>query len=360
MPAARGPVRTRPASSRQTCWRHIQRFQGSSSPAPPSQQPQAPHGHTHQLHGSHGWAHAAAGTAAGLCPSSPGQPWGQDPWVQPASCSPCSQSSLCSGQSSGRTGLCRQGWAAWLGTAWHGMARRRAGLSCSWGSHPAWRVADLLVPPQPRPAVTGAHDGATSTPTNCITWSQGELPAACVSLPEPAWPKPLHPPRLPRTGRLRWPAAAGFSHLLLAVKPAQTHTGSPHLTTAPVPDNGAGPSSCWCRARVACGACPAAHPPHSCWGLWARPPTCFPWPSSKPCQSCTADGGCSGSQSSLRPGTAQQGVVQSPGTQLRVSGAGRGRLSQGGRSHRLSPVASSAHPVLTQDAAATAAQCAGT
>lgn len=72
--AARGPVRTRPASSRQTCWRHIQRFQGSSSPAPPSQQPQAPHGHTCQLRGSHGRAHAAAGTAAGLCPSSLEQP----------------------------------------------------------------------------------------------------------------------------------------------------------------------------------------------------------------------------------------------------------------------------------------------
>lgn len=155
------------------------------------------------------------------------------------------------------------------GTAWHD-----AELGCptgSWASHPARRVPDLLVPPQPWPAVTGARGGATSTPTNRSVLSQGVLPAACASLPELARPKPLHPPWLPSQqpaqDGLRWPAAAGFSHLLLAEQLAQTHVGGPHHATATAPDDRAGSSSCWCRAQAACGVCPAAHPRHtSFWG----------------------------------------------------------------------------------------------
>lgn len=209
---------------------------------------------------SHRRARTAAGRVAVPCPprparrGSPGGP-GRDPRVVPVSHSPCSQSSVCRWAELGRNRSVQAGPGS--------VARRGVALH---GTTPSWAVLlppgtpvqlggsqILLVPPQPPwPAVTGARGGATSTPANRSTLSQAVLAAARASLPEPARPKPLHPPRLPsrppaRDG-LRWPVAAGFSHLLLAAQPAQTHMGGPHHATAPALDNGAGPSSCRCRA----------------------------------------------------------------------------------------------------------------
>ena len=220
--------------------------------------------HAATLPRSHRRVHAASGRAAGPhpLPSSPWQRWGSrsgPPGTarelqplqpkQPLQVGRAQPEPVCAGRA-GQRGL------MWCGTAWHD-----AELGCpadSRASRPAWRVPGLLVPPQPWPAVTGARGGAMSRPTNRSAPSQGVLPAARASLPELAWPKPLHPPRLPsqqpaRDG-LRWPAAAGFSHLPLAAQPAQTHVGGPHHATAPAPDDGTGPSSCRCRARAACGA----------------------------------------------------------------------------------------------------------
>lgn len=212
--AARRPVRTRPASSRQTCWRHIQCFQLASSSLPPTPSPTQPHSPGPTAVPPAQLPTAALGSGLG-------------PLGTALECSPRSPSSP------QRWAELDQNQFVWAGpgsAARRGMAQR--------GTTPRWavpllpalptslQVPDPLVPPQPWPAVTGAHGGATSTPTNC---SQRVLPAARASLPEP--PGPNHgtlpsvrlPSRRPARDGLRWPAAAGFSHLLLAARPAQTH-----------------------------------------------------------------------------------------------------------------------------------------
>lgn len=85
--AARGPVRTRPASSRQTCWRHIPPLKRSSSPAPPLAN-----------HKPHTGATAGCSAHWPACPPPPApvvrvHP-GQDPEVLPVAASPgCSDCS---------------------------------------------------------------------------------------------------------------------------------------------------------------------------------------------------------------------------------------------------------------------------
>lgn len=118
-----GPVRTRPASSRQTCCRHIQCSQGSSSQLLP------PTDHSPTWPRSMG-AITGHTLATGPCslPSSSCISGVQArvprhcPWLQPHS-----SHSLTGVQSTGQTGLCRQGQAAWLNAAQHRVARCRAG-----------------------------------------------------------------------------------------------------------------------------------------------------------------------------------------------------------------------------------------
>lgn len=212
--AARRPVRTRPASSRQTCWRHIQCFQLTSSSLPPTPSPTQP-----CSPGPTAVPPAQLPTAAlgsGLGP--------------PGTAAECSPPSLSSPQRWAELDQ-NQFVQAGLGSAAQcGVARH--GTTPSWAVplFPALpsslQVPDPLLPPRPWPAVMGAHGEATSTPTNRSQWV---LPAARASLPE--LPGPNHgtlpsvqlPSQRPAWDGLCWPAAAGFSHLLLAALPAQTH-----------------------------------------------------------------------------------------------------------------------------------------
>ena len=198
----RGPVRTRPASSRQTCWRHIPPLKGSSSPAPPPAN-QAPH----------------TGATAGCTPASlhpPPAPLvrmhpGQDTEVLSVAlspgCSACSSTS-CRRQSWARTGLCR-----------HSVAQHGAELGCpaashgSHPSHPTEQISHLLVPPRLWLAVPGACGKATATSKNRSTRSQGVF--LCQNHPDPKPPHPLGRPQPGgSTGQTLLAAAAGFGHLL--------------------------------------------------------------------------------------------------------------------------------------------------
>lgn len=256
-----GPVRTRPASSRQTCCRHIQCSQGSSSQLLP------PTDH------SPTWPRSMGATTehtltTGPCslPSSShiagvqaGVPK-HCPWLQPHS-----SHSVTGVQSTGQNRSVQAGPGS---VAQHGTARH--GTTLSWlslwvpASHPAQQVPHLLEPPRPWPAVMGARGEATSTPASCSVLSQGGSQL----------PKPRHPPRPASTGRdgLCWPAAAGSSHLLAA----QPWVAPPHSTAA--------------RAE------PKQHPhgsPRPCQllggsagqeGAATRSPTCYSsaWPSTLP------------------------------------------------------------------------------
>lgn len=178
-----GPVRTRPASSRQTCCRHIQCSQGSSSQLlpPTNRSPTWPAPWEPPL-GTH-WplAHApcpAPPASLGSRPRSLGTAHG---------CSPTTLTAFTGVQSVGQNLSVQAGpgTVAQHGTAQHGTMlswlSRWVSASC-----PTQQVPHLLEPPRPWPAVMGACGGATSTPESCSTLSQGALTAAQTTAPSQA------------------------------------------------------------------------------------------------------------------------------------------------------------------------------
>lgn len=178
-----GPVRTRPASSRQTCCRHIQCSQGSSSQLlPPTNR-------------SPTWPRSMGATAGHTLATAPCS-LPSSPCIAgvratiPRHCprlQPHNSHSLTGVQSAGQNLSVQAGPGS---MAQHGTAQH--GTTLSWlspwvsASCPTQQVPQLLEPPRPWPAVTGACGGATSTPESCSTLSQGALTAAQTTAPSQA------------------------------------------------------------------------------------------------------------------------------------------------------------------------------